>query len=302
MKIDESILKVLLYFDMFDYPLTMEEIHQFIEQPVTREDLSTALTDCKSKNQVFQLDNFFSLHNNYSLAERRRTGNQKADILLNHAINISRRLYKFPYVRAIGVTGSVSKYFADEDADIDYFIITKANRLWMARTLMHLYKKLPFLKKRNKWYCMNYYVDEAVLQIEEKNIYTATELITLIPMQGVTDFIKFFDANKWANDYFPNYKFNHPVKEEPPVFYPLKMFFEFLFNNKLGNWLDDYFLKLTTRRWKLKEIQGRLNTKGENMGLKTSKHCSKPNPVFFHDQFLNKYRSRLKEEITRWNL
>jgi hypothetical protein len=254
-KIEESILKTLLYFDLFDYPLTLEEIHQFIDQSLTKEELLDALLLCKSKKKVFQTDDFYSIQNNYSLAERRRKGNQQAAFLLNHANPISIRLYQFPFVRAIGISGSVSKNFADENADIDYFIITKANRLWIARTFMHLFKKIPFLKNRNYWYCMNYFVDESALEIEEKNIYTATELTTLMPMQGIDHIHKLHEANKWADSYFPNFNFKTQLKEDKPVSHPIKLFFEFLLNNKFGDRLDNYFLKLTTRRWKLKEKQ-----------------------------------------------
>src|SRR6202022_4223033 len=90
-------------------------------------------------------------------------------------------------------------------SDIDFFIITKANRLWIARTLMHLFKKLTFLTGHQGWYCMNYYVDEEALQIEEKNIFTATELITLLPVCGNGTMEEFFRANNWASSYFPNY-------------------------------------------------------------------------------------------------
>ena len=48
------------------------------------------------------------------------------------------------------------------------------------------------------------------------------------------------------------------------------------------------------QRWKLKEDQQRLNTKGERMGLKTSKHFSKPNPIFFHDKFMNNYLKKIE--------
>ena len=70
---------------------------------------------------------------------------------------------------------------------------------------------------------------------------------------------------------------------------------EFVLNNRLGNWLDNYLMKLTTRRWKTKEEEQRLNTKGERMGLKTGKHFSKPNPIFFHDSFLETYKKRITE-------
>jgi hypothetical protein len=302
LKSEESVLKALLYFDMFNYPVTPAEIHMFMDQPLTRSELNATLEKLLSKGYIYQLDEFVSLQNNYSLVERRRKGNQLADLLIEKAKKISKRLYGFPYIRAIGVSGSVSKNFADEDADIDYFIITKTNRLWIARTILHLYKKIPFLKGRNKWYCMNYFVDEAYMQIEEKNIYTATELITLMPMHGAATMNKFFFANEWAVSYFPNFNFSDLGKKDQAISGWSKKITEFFFNNKPGAWLDNYFFRLTTKRWQLKEKQGRLNTKGESMGLKTSKHCSKPNPVFFHDQFLDKYEARLRELKKMWSL
>ena len=302
MKIEESILRVLLYFDLFDYPLTPEEIHQFIDQSLTKEELAAALQLCKSKNKIFQTDDFYSIQNNDALAERRRKGNQQAAFLLSRANPISKRLYQFPFVRAIGVSGSVSKNFADENADIDYFVITKANRLWLARTFLHLFKKIPFLKNRNQWYCMNYFVDEAALEIEEKNIYTATDLITLMPMYGAAGMNRFFAANEWAFSFFPNFHLQNHHRNGKPSSVWIKNILEFLLNNKMGNWLDDYFFRLTTKRWQLKEKQGRLNTKGESMGLKTSKHCSKPNPLHFHDSFLKKYEERLAETKSKWSL
>ena len=302
MKSEESVLKVLLYFDMFNYPVTPAEIHMFIDQALTKSELDTILGRLLSDRYIYQLDEFISLQNNYSLAERRRKGNQLASQLIEKAKKISKLLYSFPYVRAIGVSGSVSKNFADEDADIDYFIITKANRLWIARTILHLFKKFPFLKGKDKWYCMNYFVDEAEMQIGEKNIYTATELITIMPMHGAASMNNFLSANEWAKTYFPNFSFNELVKNEEAVYSLPKRITEFFFNNKIGTWLDNYFFRLTTKRWLLKEKQGRLNTKGESMGLKTGKHCSKPNPVFFHDKFLQKFEARLKEEKIKWNL
>jgi hypothetical protein len=61
---------------------------------------------------------------------------------------------------------------------------------------------------------------------------------------------------------------------------------EFVLDNRFGNWLDNYFLKLTSARWQKKEERKKLNVKGERMGMKTDKHFSKPNPIFFHNVLL----------------
>src|SRR6266478_4413244 len=99
-------------------------------------------------------------------------------------MKIGRFLSRFPYVTGVGISGSLSKMDAREKADFDFFIVTKANRLWIARTIMHLFKKLTFITGKQHLYCMNYYLDEKALQLRDQNIYTAVEAITLIPVSG----------------------------------------------------------------------------------------------------------------------
>ena len=300
LKIENSILKALVYFDIFDYPLTENEIRSFLDQPIDENEFTNSMKKLLRSKHIFQLHEFYSLQQDPSLAKRRKKGNELAASLLVRAEKIAKFLYKFPYVRAVGVSGSVSKNFADENADIDYFIITKGNRLWIARTLLHLYKKNPFLKKRNYHYCMNYFIDEDDLLIEEKNVYTATELFTIIPMAGNGSMTNFFNTNSWSHTYFPNRSLpsvKEDIKKHGPWF---KKLAESLLNNKLGTSFDNYLMRLTTRRWTKKEIEQRLNTKGERMGLKTGKHFSKPNPIFFHDWFMNKYERKLEEKQKEW--
>jgi hypothetical protein len=292
----------MVYFDMFRYPLTKTEIFSFLDQAVDLKRLDDSLNKLLIAGKIFRLGEFYSLQNDMSLAARRKKGNQEAARLQVISQKIASLLYKFPYVRAVGISGSVSKNFADEQGDIDYFIITAANRLWIARTFLHVFKKLPFLKHRHDHYCMNYFIDEAQLVIEEKNIYTATELYTVIPAVGSEVMKVFFHKNSWAFDFFPNRGLpyvNEDLKSSSPWF---KLLLESFLNNKLGDWLDNYFFKLTSSRWRKKEDEKRLNTKGERMGLKTAKHYSKPNPVFFHDWFMKGYEIKLEEQKKIWNM
>jgi hypothetical protein len=265
----------------------------FLDQPANENEFNIAIENLLGSKKIFLLGEFYSLQNDLSLSTRRKKGNEYAAFLLTRAEPIAKRLYKFPYVRGIGISGSVSKNYADEDADIDYFIITKSNRLWIARTLLHLFKKIPLVKHRNQHYCMNYFIDEAELVIEEKNIYTATELFTLMPIEGNGSMNKFFETNGWSYHYFPNKSLPTVKGDLKKHTWWFKSLAEFVFNTKLGNWFDDYLMRLTTRRWKKKEVQQRLNTKGERMGLNTGKHFSKPSTTFFHDWFMATYQEKL---------
>ncbi len=297
-----SILKVLTYFDLFDYPVTADEILFFMDKEVSPIGLKAELDVLANEGLLFPDGSFYSLRNDPELAIRRIRGNRHADELLKIAARISRQLYLFPYVRGIGISGSLSKHFADEQADIDYFIITRRNRLWIARTLMHLFKKMNYLRNRQNWYCMNYYVDEEALEIKEKNIFTAMEMITLLPASGNGGLVKFFDANEWTAQYFPCYKFRQKEAKGPVPSSLVKTAFENLLNNKWGDRLDDLLQRWTSLRWQKKEERGDRNKKGNRMCLQNEKHFSRPNPENFQQRVLGRYATRLREMEVKWGV
>ena len=79
---------------------------------------------------------------------------------------------------------------------------------------------------------MNYYVDENGLEIKEKNIYTATEIATLLPLRGSKSFEELFLCNSWSKFFLPNHtmKISYTKETETGV---LKKTVEWLLNNSL---------------------------------------------------------------------
>jgi hypothetical protein len=297
-----SILKVIAYFDIFHYPVTREEIQFFLDRPAQEGDLAATIDALTEEQRLFQLGAFYSLHDDPRLAERRIRGNKRAEELLAIATRSTRFLFQFPYVRGIGISGSLSKNFADEKADIDYFIITKSNRLWIARTCMHLFKKLSFLVGAQHYYCMNYYVDEDAMEIPEKNIFTAIEMITLIPAGGNGGLMKFFEANEWTTAYLPNYRYKQRLPQGSWHNSLPKRILEKIFNGRIGHWLEEYFRNLTTRRWHDKEARSALNIKGEKMTLRTGEHFARPDPDILQKRVTGAYFRKLKELEAQWRL
>ena len=200
----QNILATLAYFDIFNYPLTSGEIYLFLKNRYDQSEYEDAIKCLVGSRSIYQFSNFYTLKNDYSLIARRCEGNKRAAGLITVAGKVSDILIRFPYVRGIAISGSLSKNFADENSDIDLFIITAKNRLWIARTLMHAFKKLTFLVNKQDYFCMNYYVDEEQLEIIEKTIYTAIEVVTLIPLQGDSMIENFYSANAWTREYLPN--------------------------------------------------------------------------------------------------
>lgn len=293
-EIKKNILAALAYFDAFNYPLTREEVCLFLPVKYDQRVFNDAMDCMISSRLIFRFDRFYTLKNDPYLVNRRNKGNQKAVEMIKTARKVGEILIKFPYVRGIGISGSLSKNYADEASDIDLFIITAANRLWIARTLMHCFKKLTFLVNKQHCFCMNYYIDEQELEIREKNIYTATEIVTLIPIQGDTTFADFFTANAWTRNYLPNHIMRVSTAKELKSRW-LKSSIEFLLNNRFGDWLDSRLMKVTAGRWSIKTQEKRMNSRGIVLAMDVNKHYAKPDPNNFQFKLISRYETKIAQ-------
>ena len=295
---EEAVLKILAYFDIFHYPLTASEVQTFLEIELPAAILDSTLAILVEKKIIFQQEEFYSLQNNPLLVYRRRQGNERAITLLKKANRIGRFLYQFPFIKAVGISGSLSKNFAPDKADIDFFIVTSTNRVWIARTLMHIYKKFTFITGRQHYHCMNYYMDEQAFKLQEENIFTAIELKTLLPVCGTTVLQDFWTANEWANAWLPACTCRSQAQADPGRSW-IKGLGEWILSGKLFNKLDDYLLGITTRRWKRKEQKGVTNDKGLIMGLITDKHFTKSNAGDFQGKVLSHYQSKAEAVLQK---
>jgi hypothetical protein len=298
--IKKDILATLTYFNMFDYPLKKREIFTFMGHKDPQHEFDNALNQLTDESAIYKIGNFYSLFNNYALAGRRSKGNERADVMLKKAEQSAAVIAAFPFVKGVAVSGSLSKRFADEDADIDFFIITAANRLWIARSFLHILKKITFLFNLQDHFCMNYFIDEANACILEKNIYTATEVVTILPLRGSRVFEMFYKVNSWTKKFFPN-KFMHisAAKEIKKTWFCYLI--EKILNNRLGNSLDTFLMKLTARSWDSKTRRNKKNSKGILMSMHTNKHFSKPNPENFQRKLLQRYEKSLAEVFEQYD-
>jgi predicted nucleotidyltransferase len=291
-EIKENILATLAYFDLFNYPLTRAEVYLFLKNKYRYDEFDDALKSLLESGIIHQFDKYYTLKNDHYPIIRRNEGNKKATGLIKIAEKVGNILIRFPYVRGVAISGSLSKNFADEFSDIDLFIITAKNRLWIARTIMHCFKKLTFLVNKEHYFCMNYYVDEQQLEIAEKNIYTAIEIGTLIPLQGDIAFEQFYNANAWIRNFLPNK--NMRIASAKPVKTSfLKRLFEFLLSAPSGNAIDNMLMKITAGRWLKKTQDHKLNSHGIVMGMVTDKHYAKPDPQNFQSKLLARYENKL---------
>lgn len=286
-----AVIKALAYYNIFNYPLTLPEIEKYA--PCTFNQLSEledVLNLLKEKFIVYQFGDFYTLQNEYWLITRRQAGNLAAFNIASKAKSRSNFIQKFPFVRSVNISGSLSKNYFDDTTDIDYFIITKPGRIWFCRLLLTAYKKI-FLLNSRKYFCINYYIDTAHNEIPDKNLFSATEIVTLRNQTGAGYYQSFIAANSWVKNYYPNF---NPVFSETKTEKPsrLKNIFEYLFAGKAGDIIDKFAFKLT--RFFISKKYSNIEREHFEVNLRTSETSSKHHPQGFQFKVLNEFDKSCK--------
>jgi hypothetical protein len=298
--VEAGILNVLLYFDIFSYPLTVEELGKMHPvKGVNAVQLSESLAHLVASGIIHQLGEFYLLSPEKSLGERRQKGNARAAETMLRACRRSRFISKFPFVRSVMISGSLSKNYMEAGSDIDFFVVTQAGRLWIARTLLILYKKI-FLFNSHKEFCMNYFIDTEHLEIEDKNIFTATEVTFLLPTYHPELYRAFQAANTWATQYYPNYGLRDLQYCAAGQDGWWKRMGEWLLNGKLGEVLDTWCLRRTLGRWRKKFSH--FSQEKFDIALRSRKYVSKHHPSHFQERVIGKLEARQQELEARFGI
>ena len=134
-----SIIKTLTYADVFDYPLTLHEIHRYlVEEHATVEQVHEGLSagDFVSQN-IVEKSIYYALPGRDQIIETRLNRSKIAFGLWPAAIKYGAMMARLPFVRMVAVTGSLA---VDNEStnDIDYLIVTKPGRLWLCRAMVIL--------------------------------------------------------------------------------------------------------------------------------------------------------------------
>jgi len=286
--ITAGIRRTLEYFELFNYPLLPAEIHRFHPLDCSVEEILTTLEIMQTGGTVFcSRDGFYTISKHESWSDKRTAGNIRAQALLSRSGRFTRIISSFPFVDAIAISGSLSKFYAGKNADIDYFIITARNRLWIARSLLHLFKKLTFIAGYQHYFCMNYFIDTEAFVLTDKNIYTAIELATMIPVYGQDKVVGMMKLNTWLRDYLPNDTGSlNPDYLESARPERIKHLAERVINTLNPEKLNIFLMRLTDRKWRAKWSRKGFPMADYNRAFHTSLHISKNHPADFQKRIL----------------
>jgi hypothetical protein len=175
------------------------------------------------------------------------------------------------------------------DSDIDYFIITKPGRLWVCRAILTFFKKV-FLGNSYRNFCLNYFIDMESLEIPDKNIFTATEIVFILPMYNYPMYQQFMAANQWCFKEFPNIELQPENVTIKPIQKP-KSIIESLMNNGIGDWLDAKFFSYIYGYWRKKFSN--FDEEHFSQNLRSQKNVSKHHPNGYQESVLKKHAEKI---------
>jgi hypothetical protein len=249
--LSDAILRTLLYYDIWQYPLNAKELFTFLPiNSLSFDDFRRSLTDHGAGEMVVEHQGYYFLKDkNQSIVAQRATKERHARSMWRLARLAAYIIKCFPFVRAVFVSGDLSKNVTNRDSDVDFFIVTAPNRLWITRTLLILFKKV-FLLNSKKFFCLNYFVSSDHLVLDERNVYVATEIAHLKPLFNSGLFFQYLHANDWINRFFPNFHITNlslPRADEKRSL--LQRFLELPFSFLPSDRIDRYLMRKMKIMW-----------------------------------------------------
>ncbi len=206
LSLEDAIIHTLVYSDLFDFPMSLTELHRYLfYHEISIDKLEKQLKESKTLSRLIShRDSFYCLKGREKLIELRKERRKKSRQLWRLAHYYVRVLSKIPFIKFIGITGSLAVgNIRNEKDDIDFFLITEKNRLWLAHAFLRVVA-LMLERFHGIKPCHNYIITEDQMTITDYSIYTARELIQMVPAHGKKHYEWLKKHNEWAFKIFPN--------------------------------------------------------------------------------------------------
>jgi hypothetical protein len=290
----QHILRTLLYYEMFNHPLSAKELyHLFPVNSMTFTSFQQFLSHLVQRGDIMRGRHFIHTPGNEQFCSNRMAGETLGRKRLTIARLMSHIIKRFPFVRAVFVSGDLSKGVATSASDIDYVIVTEPHRLWICRTLLILFKKI-FLFNSKKYFCLNYFIDSAHLELDTRTYYSATEIAHLKPLHNLSLYIRYMNANNWILNYFPNFRafaFLTVYHQNRNSF--IQKALEIPFNGRWADKLDKLLMNMMKDVWKRRYPEHDDMTR--KMLFKSTEYESRAYGGNFAEKILTTYDLKLRE-------
>ena len=198
-----AIARSVLYAAIFEYPLTLAQLRQTLELPLTPSRILAAYERSKALQAIVEHRQgfFFPRGRDEFVSERhRREARSRAFLRANRLL--LRCIGAMPYVRMVALSGSIAHLNLDHDGDLDLFIVTRGRHAWSVTVAVVLLAKIM---RRRRAVCANYTVADSCLAFEQQDLFTASQVIHLKPLIGREVYDALLAENRFVYRFYPNF-------------------------------------------------------------------------------------------------
>jgi hypothetical protein len=263
----EAIMKTVAFFDLFDFPLTPEEVMDLLykyDKPVHIKEIKATLEHLTEKGQLASLKGHFVLAGREPIIETRKARKFIAEKFWTRTKLYGTYMRSVPFVEMIAVCNNLAYDNPSEQSDIDLYIVVKPGRMWLARLLITLILQFYGVRRHGDKiagrFCLSFFVSDNKLAMEPFELkpedpYLAYWTKNLRPIYGEECYLHFRELNaSWLATY--GLKFDESYKKH--MYHPekgqLKHFLEWLLKGFLGNLLEN-LLKKTIKKRTLRKME-----------------------------------------------
>ena len=200
-----AILATVVYADLFDAPISVEEVARTaLGAKLSVADVRARVAAPPLADHLTDTGGILTLRGREDLVARREDGVRRTAELLDRHHKVIGALASLPFVRMLALSGGTAHKNARGGDDIDLFVVATAGRAYTAYTMLFLASTLT---RRRGIVCPNYLVDENHLRIAyHHDLFTAHQAISLVPIAGLDTFDAFVRANEaWVRTFYPAY-------------------------------------------------------------------------------------------------
>jgi hypothetical protein len=209
----------LAYSDVFGMPLSGFEVWKHLLVPEGNgegkwrakyrlNEVLCALEEEVRAGRVAERDGFYMLPGRESLVMKRQEEDKVSSARLKRVRRLALLLRYVPFLRMVGVTGSLALKQSGKESDWDLFVVLKSGSIFTGRTIvtgfLHLIGKRRHGVLVKDRACLNYFVTEDGFEIGTKDLFSAHEYRFLIPIFGFHAFQRFERKNHWISRFKVN--------------------------------------------------------------------------------------------------
>jgi len=200
-----AVLRAVTYAALFDYPLTLPQLRESLAG-VTADEGTIAgwwRQSALLQAAIERRGELFFPAGRADLIDIRKRREAVSHALLQQDRRILTLVSRMPFVQMVALSGSLAHLNAERSADVDLFVITRANRVWLVTVAVLLVSKALGWRRR---LCMNYVVSERQMAVVPTDLFTANQIIHLRPLFGGMVYRRFLDANPFVARCYPNFR------------------------------------------------------------------------------------------------